>query len=128
MIKPNLGGIDRAIRILAGAGLLALAFVGPQTPWGYLGLVPLLTGVIVSAQPIVLWVSVPVACQSNSSLQPFCNSTQTDLDNMKKFQHLNSRNSSTRQAYRLDRCKNTNRVSSIARHERSQCTTGSFGP
>jgi hypothetical protein len=46
MIKPNLGGIDRAIRILAGAALLALAFVGPQTPWGYLGLVPLLTGVI----------------------------------------------------------------------------------
>ena len=46
MIKPNLGGIDRTIRILAGAGLLALVFVGPQTPWGYLGLVPLLTGVI----------------------------------------------------------------------------------
>ncbi len=33
MIKPNLGGIDRTIRILAGAGLLALAFAGPQTPW-----------------------------------------------------------------------------------------------
>lgn len=46
MIKPNLGNIDRAIRILVGAGLLALVFVGPQTPWGYLGLVPLLTGVI----------------------------------------------------------------------------------
>ena len=46
MIKSNLGGIDRAIRILAGAGLLALVFVGPQTPWGYIGLVPLLTGVI----------------------------------------------------------------------------------
>lgn len=46
MIKPNLGGIDRTIRILAGVGLLALAFVGPQTPWGYLGIVPLLTGVI----------------------------------------------------------------------------------
>lgn len=45
MIKPNLGGIDRAIRILAGAALIALVFVGPQTPWGYLGLVPLLTGV-----------------------------------------------------------------------------------
>lgn len=46
MIKPNIGGIDRAIRIIAGAALLALVFVGPQTPWGYLGLVPLLTGVI----------------------------------------------------------------------------------
>lgn len=46
MIKPNLGGIDRAIRILAGTVLLALVFIGPQTPWGYLGLVPLLTGVI----------------------------------------------------------------------------------
>lgn len=46
MIKPNLGSIDRTIRILAGIGLLALAFVGPQTPWGYLGVVPLLTGVI----------------------------------------------------------------------------------
>jgi Protein of unknown function (DUF2892) len=46
MIKPNVGGIDRTIRILTGAGLLALVFVGPQTPWGYLGLVPLLTGVI----------------------------------------------------------------------------------
>lgn len=46
MIKPNLGSIDRTIRILAGIGLLALAFVGPQSPWGYLGLVPLLTGVI----------------------------------------------------------------------------------
>lgn len=46
MFKPNLGGIDRAIRILLGAGLLSIVFVGPQTPWGYLGLVPLLTGVI----------------------------------------------------------------------------------
>jgi len=46
MIKPNLGSVDRAIRILAGVALLALVFVGPQTPWGYLGLVPLLTGAI----------------------------------------------------------------------------------
>ncbi len=46
MIKPNLGNIDRTIRIIAGAGLLALVFVGPQTPWGYLGVVPLLTGLI----------------------------------------------------------------------------------
>lgn len=46
MFKQNLGNTDRLVRIIAGAGLIALAFVGPQTPWGYLGLVPLLTGVI----------------------------------------------------------------------------------
>lgn len=33
--------IDRAVRVVLG--LLALVFVGPQTPWGYLGIVPLVT-------------------------------------------------------------------------------------
>ncbi len=38
--------IDRALRVLVGIALLALVFVGPQTPWGLLGLLPLVTGVI----------------------------------------------------------------------------------
>jgi len=42
----NVGGIDRVLRILVGFGLLSLVFVGPQTPWGWIGLVPLLTGLI----------------------------------------------------------------------------------
>ena len=42
----NIGGVDRAVRIVVGLGILSLAFVGPQTPWGYLGLVPLVTGLI----------------------------------------------------------------------------------
>jgi len=42
----NVGGIDRILRIGAGVILLALVFVGPQTPWGWLGLVPLLTGLL----------------------------------------------------------------------------------
>ena len=42
----NEGMIDRVLRIIVGAGVLSLAFIGPQTPWGYLGLVPLLTGLI----------------------------------------------------------------------------------
>lgn len=46
MMKQNLGNVDRAIRIVVGVGLLALVFVGPQTPWGYVGLIPLLTGVV----------------------------------------------------------------------------------
>jgi hypothetical protein len=40
----NIGMLDRALRIALGLGLLAMVFVGPQTAWGYLGAVPLLTG------------------------------------------------------------------------------------
>lgn len=46
VMKLNEGAIDRILRIVVGLGLLSLAFVGPQTPWGYVGLVPLLTGII----------------------------------------------------------------------------------
>lgn len=45
-MKSNEGGLDRVLRILVGLGVLSLAFVGPHTPWGYLGLIPLLTGVV----------------------------------------------------------------------------------
>lgn len=37
--------LERGVRVLLGIGLLSLAFVGPQTPWGYIGIVPLLTGI-----------------------------------------------------------------------------------
>lgn len=43
-MKQNIGNIERIARIVVGAAILSLAFVGPATPWGYLGLVPLLTG------------------------------------------------------------------------------------
>jgi len=45
-MKRNIGSIDRTLRIVAGLGLVSLVFVGPQTPWGWLGLVPLATGLI----------------------------------------------------------------------------------
>ncbi len=44
-MKMNVGGIDRALRILVGLGLISLVFVGPQTPWGWIGLIPLGTGI-----------------------------------------------------------------------------------
>lgn len=40
----NVGTIDRTIRILAGLALIALAFTGTIGLWGYIGIVPLLTG------------------------------------------------------------------------------------
>lgn len=42
----NEGTLDRTIRIALGAALIALVFVGPQTLWGLVGVVPLLTGLV----------------------------------------------------------------------------------
>lgn len=54
-MKKNVGNIERLIRIAVGLGLLSLAFVGPQTPWAYLGIVPFLTGVIGWCPPYALF-------------------------------------------------------------------------
>jgi hypothetical protein len=35
---------ERVARVLLGIGILSLAFVGPKTPLGYLGIIPILTG------------------------------------------------------------------------------------
>ena len=42
----NVGTADKIIRILVGIGVVALVFVGPKTPWGWLGLVPLFTALV----------------------------------------------------------------------------------
>jgi hypothetical protein len=38
--------VERTIRVVLGLGILSLTLVGPKTPWGFLGLVPLATGLI----------------------------------------------------------------------------------
>jgi hypothetical protein len=45
-MKPNEGKVDRIFRVVAGLVLLSLVFVGPETMWGLVGLVPLATGLI----------------------------------------------------------------------------------
>ena len=45
-MKANVGTIDRVIRVVLGLVLIALVFVGPQTPWGWVGIIPLVTGLI----------------------------------------------------------------------------------
>jgi hypothetical protein len=46
-MKANVGGIDRALRIAAGIGLLAFLVLGEGATryWGLAGLVPLATGI-----------------------------------------------------------------------------------
>ena len=45
-MKPNEGSLDRLLRVIVGVVLLALVFVGPKTAWGWVGVVPLLTGIV----------------------------------------------------------------------------------
>jgi hypothetical protein len=53
-MTTNVGTIDRALRILVGLTLISLVFVGPQTPWGWIGLVPLATGLLGWCPPYAL--------------------------------------------------------------------------
>jgi hypothetical protein len=46
ILPVNEHPVERALRVALGVGLLSLAFFGPKTPWGYLGAIPILTGLI----------------------------------------------------------------------------------
>jgi hypothetical protein len=46
MFKTNVGGIDRVLRIVAGLVLIVLALMGTIGPWGWIGVVPLATGLL----------------------------------------------------------------------------------
>ena len=43
-MKTNIGAVDRIIRIIAGLGMIGLAAAGTIGPWGYIGVLPVLTG------------------------------------------------------------------------------------
>ena len=45
-MKTNEGSIDRGLRIVAGLALIALAATGTVGLWGWIGIVPLATGLM----------------------------------------------------------------------------------
>jgi hypothetical protein len=45
-MKQNVGGIDKVIRAIVGLALISLVFIGPKTPWGWIGLIPLATALL----------------------------------------------------------------------------------
>ncbi|BCN37968.1 membrane protein [Alicycliphilus denitrificans] len=45
-MKRNVGGLDRGLRIVVGLVLIALAATGTVGWWGWIGVVPLLTGLV----------------------------------------------------------------------------------
>ena len=45
-MKANIGGWDRVLRIVLGLVLLGLAATGTVGWWGWLGVIPLVTGLV----------------------------------------------------------------------------------
>jgi hypothetical protein len=45
-MKTNVGGIDRMARIAVGALLIVLTLLGTIGTWGWIGVVPLATGLL----------------------------------------------------------------------------------
>ena len=45
-MKANIGTLDRVLRIGAGVVLLGLTATGAIGAWGYIGVIPLLTGLV----------------------------------------------------------------------------------
>lgn len=53
-MNKNIHPVERAVRVIVGLGIVSLAFVGPQSPWAWLGLVPVATGLIGWCPPYAL--------------------------------------------------------------------------
>lgn len=54
MMNKNVGMAERVVRVLGGIAILSLAFVGPESPWAALGIIPLLTGIFGWCPPYAL--------------------------------------------------------------------------
>lgn len=53
-MTKNVGGVDRTLRIVVGLALIAAAATGAVGVWGYIGVVPLLTGLVGWCPPYAL--------------------------------------------------------------------------
>jgi hypothetical protein len=45
-MNRNIGALDRILRVIVGVVLIAMVFVGPQTVWGWIGVIPLVTALV----------------------------------------------------------------------------------
>lgn len=54
-MTKNVGGIDRIVRIVAGLVLIALTVMGTLPVWGYIGIVPLATGLMGWCPPYAMF-------------------------------------------------------------------------
>ncbi len=62
LLPINEGTLDRTLRVLVGLVGLSLVFFGPKSAWGWIGLLPLLTGLLGSCPLYTLfgWSTCPL--------------------------------------------------------------------
>ena len=53
-MKKNIHQIERVVRVIVGAGLASLAFLGPSNYWFLLGMIPVVTGIVGWCPPYAL--------------------------------------------------------------------------
>lgn len=61
-MKSNMGTIDRGLRILVGIVLIGLTLAGTIDVWGWVGVVPLLTGSL-GLCPLYSILGINTACK-----------------------------------------------------------------
>ena len=64
-MTQNVGGIDRALRIVAGLALIVLAATATIGVWGWLGVIVLATGVVGICMPYTLFGFSTCAIKTN---------------------------------------------------------------
>ena len=55
MMKTNIGSIERILRIVIGLALVAATAMGQLPVWGYIGIVPLATGLMGWCPPYAIF-------------------------------------------------------------------------
>ena len=55
IMKQNIHNVERVVRVIVGLAIISLVFIGPQSVWGWLGLIPLATGIIGWCPPYALF-------------------------------------------------------------------------
>ena len=68
-MKKSVGTLDRTLRFVIGLILILMVFIGPQTPWGWLGLLLIGTAVI-SWCPIYAPLKISTIGKSNQESAP----------------------------------------------------------
>jgi len=53
-MKKNIGNVERVVRVVLGVLVVSLAFVGPRSPWAFLAIIPIVTGLIGYCPPYAL--------------------------------------------------------------------------